>query len=99
MAAYTPLDTWRVQDIPLPLFWQGGIGQASESIGSPTWPLTTCVSGLRHHRWAWNRVYNRADWAGGQVGKVRAPGGSDTTKTLLSNPTASTIHRQLWGEI
>ena len=26
MAAYTPppLDTWRVQDIPLPLFWQGG---------------------------------------------------------------------------
>ena len=39
MVAYTPLDTWRVQDLPLPLFWQEG-GRDSVRVfgGSPACP-------------------------------------------------------------
>ena len=91
MAAYTPLDTWRVQDIPLPLFWASQFEHWKPYLASyhlRKWPEASSL-GMEQSV----VKYARADWAGGQVGKVRAPGGSDTTKTLLSNPTASTIHR------
>ena len=36
MVAYTPLDTWRVQDLPLPLFWQEGGRDSVRVFGAST---------------------------------------------------------------
>ena len=53
-------------------------GQASESIGSPTWPLATCVKvawGIIGHGTQWSKVWYAAEKIG-QVGKQARSGPS-----------------------